>query len=75
MRHTILVLSVAALMAAIMAMSAFPAFAQGSECGGFLSETARTGQLGQIASKEARNTDFGQDVVAPSCNPTAGKEA
>ena len=70
MRRIIALLSVMAIMAAIIAMSAFPAFAQGSACGDFVPQTAQTGELGQIASKLARSTNFGQEIVAPDCNPT-----
>ena len=72
MRRIISLLAVMVLMVAMIAVSAMPAFArgtQGSECGDFVPQFAKTGELGQSVSFIARNSNFGQGIAAPECNP------
>ena len=77
MRRIMLILSVAALLAAMVALSALPAFAasDNSSCKGtFFSEVLQPGTKGELISEVAKEQGgLGQFLGQPvrSCNPNA----
>jgi hypothetical protein len=53
MRRIISILTVALIMAAMIVVIAVPAFAQGRDCGEFISSEGQAGRVGEVVRDEA----------------------